>query len=132
VTSVIDRFLEHSRIWFFQARGERKVYLASGDWMQRNFARRVDVAFPVDDPALKERILGEILGAMMGDNQKAWVLRRDGQYERVQPAAEAKPLRSQEQFIALARRTAMTDASRSPAVETLLASGTAARRRKRR
>ena len=92
VSCVADRFLEHARIWFFQARGERKVYLASGDWMQRNFSRRVDVAFPVEDAALKDRIV-EILATMQGDNQKAWALRRDGTYERVQPGTAA-PLRS--------------------------------------
>ncbi|MGZ6126493.1 MAG: polyphosphate kinase 1, partial [Myxococcales bacterium] len=134
VSSVVDRFLEHSRIWFFQARGERKVYLASGDWMQRNFARRVDVAFPVEDPACKDRIVGEILGTMQGDNQKAWTLRRDGGYERFQPGGQARaapPLRSQEHFIALARRATLSDASRSPAVETLLAPSSEGRRRKR-
>jgi polyphosphate kinase len=135
VSSVVDRFLEHSRIWFFQARGERKVYLASGDWMQRNFARRVDVAFPVEDPAVKERIIVEILGTMQGDNQKAGVLRPDGSYERVQPGTHGRataPLRSQEQFIALARRATIADASRSPAVQTLLAPAEEPRRRRRR
>ena len=134
VSSVVDRFLEHSRVWFFQARGERKVYLASGDWMQRNLARRVEVAFPVDDAALKERIVGEILAAMLADNQKSWSLRRDGTYERVQPGAQgrpAAPLRSQEHFISLARRAALADASRSRAVESLLAPAAEPRRRKR-
>ena len=130
VASVVDRFLEHSRIWFFQARGERKVYLASGDWMQRNFARRVDVAFPVEDPALRDRVVNEILGTMLADNQKAWSLRSDGTYERVAPAKA--PLRSQEQFVALARRASMSDASRSPAVQTLLSPGPERRRKPRK
>jgi polyphosphate kinase len=135
VSGVVDRFLEHARIWFFHARGERKVYLASGDWMERNFARRVDVAFPVEDVAVKERIIGEILGTMQGDNQKTWVLRSDGGYERVQPGTDGRaavPLRSQEHFIALARRAMLSDASRSPAVQTLLAPASEARRRKKR
>ena len=135
VSGVVDRFLEHSRVWFFQARGERKVFLASGDWMQRNFARRVDIAFPVEDTALKERIVGEILAAMLGDNQKVWVLRRDGGYERVQPGTHgraAAPLRSQEHFIALARRATLADASRPQAVQTLLAPAAEPRRRKAR
>src|SRR5207237_1152264 len=67
VKSVVDRFLEHARIWHFYARGEKKVYLASGDWMPRNFIRRVDVAFPVESALLKERILCEILGTMPAD-----------------------------------------------------------------
>jgi polyphosphate kinase len=120
VTSVVDRFLEHARVWYFHARGEKKLYLASGDWMQRNFVRRVDVAFPIDAPELKERILSEILATMLGDTAKARALRPDGTYERIHPAAGAAPLRSQEQFMALARRAAFTDASRSPAVEPLL------------
>ena len=121
VTSVVDRFLEHARVWHFHARGEKKVYLASGDWMPRNFVRRVDLAFPIEAPALKERILTEILGTMLADNVKARALRADGTYERVRPAQGAQPVRSQDQFMALARRAAFADASRSPAVEPLLA-----------
>jgi polyphosphate kinase len=134
VTSVVDRFLEHARVWHFHARGEKKLYLASGDWMQRNFVRRVDVAFPIEAPALKERILSEILATMLGDTAKARVLRSDGTYERIQPAAGGAPLRSQEQFMALARRAAFSDASRSPAVEPLLAGArkSEARRQKRK
>ncbi len=123
VTSVVDRFLEHARIWHFHARGEKKVVLASGDWMPRNFIRRVDLAFPVESPPLKERILSEILGTMLGDNVKASALRPDGTYERVRPRTPGTgeaALRSQEHFMALARRAAFADASRSPAVEPLL------------
>ena len=123
VVSVVDRFLEHARIWSFQAGGAKKVYLASGDWMDRNFSRRVDVAFPVEDPALKERITGEILATMLGDNQKAWALRADGRYERVRPGTHGtgtSPLRSQEQFIALARRGTIADASQPVPAENLL------------
>jgi polyphosphate kinase len=132
VTSVVDRFLEHARVWHFHARGEKKVFLASGDWMPRNFVRRVDLAFPIDSPALKERILTEILGTMLADNVKARVLRPDGTYERIRPAAEAPAMRSQDQFAALARRAAFSDASRSPAVEPLLAGARSAPARPRR
>jgi polyphosphate kinase len=130
VTSVVDRFLEHARIWFFQARGARKVFLSSGDWMQRNFVRRVDVAFPVEDPALKERLVGEILGTMLADNQRAWVLRPDGRYERVQRGSAA-PLFSQDQLMALARRSVISEVSRPAGVENLLGSQARSRRRKR-
>ncbi len=122
VTSVVERVLEHSRIWHFHARGEKKIYLASGDWMPRNFVRRVDVAFPVEAPALKERILTEILGTMLADNVKARILRSDGTYEPVRPPSGAPAVRSQEQFAALARRAAFADASRPVSVEPLLAS----------
>ncbi|MFL5388440.1 MAG: polyphosphate kinase 1 [Myxococcales bacterium] len=133
VTSVVDRFLEHARVWHFHARGEKKIYLASGDWMHRNFMRRVDVAFPVEAPELKERILAEILGTMLGDTAKARVLRADGSYERVKPPSSAPAVRSQEQFMALARRASFADASRSPAVEPLLAAaGRAEPRRQKR
>ena len=132
VISVVDRFLEHSRIWFFQARGERKVYLASGDWMQRNFARRVDIAFPVVDPVLKERVIGEVLATMQGDNVKAWSLERDGSYKRLQPQPGKPAVRSQEQFVALARRATIADASRPPSVQTLLSPQDAPRRRRKR
>jgi polyphosphate kinase len=130
VTSVVDRFLEHARIWFFQAGGQKRVYLASGDWMQRNFARRVDIAVPVEDPALKERIIGEILATMQGDNQKAWALQSDGSYQRVQPG-EAGPIRSQETFAVMARRSSLVDQSRAPSVQTLLEPAPARTRKKR-
>ncbi|HWE25668.1 MAG TPA: polyphosphate kinase 1 [Myxococcales bacterium] len=134
VTSVVDRFLEHARIWHFHARGAKKVYLASGDWMPRNFVRRVDIAFPVETPALKERVLNEILGTMLADNVKARILRPDGTYERARGGDGPSPavVRSQEQFMALARRAAFSDASRSPAIEPLLAAGSNETRRRER
>jgi len=110
---VVDRFLEHSRIWSFDAGGKREVYLSSADWMQRNFVRRVEIAFPVEDAAVKERIVDEVLATSLGDNVKARILRADGQYERVQPGTHgtsAAPLRSQERFMALARRVAAPEA----------------------
>ena len=113
VVSIVDRFLEHSRIWFFEAGGKRDVYLSSADWMQRNFVRRVEIAFPVEDPAIKERLLDEVLGTSLADNVKARILRADGQYERVQPGTHGTglaPLRSQERFMNLARRAAAPDA----------------------
>jgi len=113
VISVVDRFLEHSRIWYFEAGGKRDVYLSSADWMQRNFVRRVEIAFPVEDAGVKERILDEVLGTSLADNVKARILRADGQYERVLPGTQGTsvaPLRSQERFMALARRVAAPDA----------------------
>jgi polyphosphate kinase len=103
VISIVDRYLEHSRIWFFEAGGKREMWCASADWMPRNFIRRVEVAFPIEDPALRDRILDEILGTQLADNVKARVLLSDGRYERL-PSTQP-PLRSQERFMALARRT---------------------------
>jgi len=134
VTSVVDRFLEHSRIWSFDAGGKREIYLSSADWMQRNFVRRVEIAFPVEDAAVKERIIDEVLATSLGDNVKARILRADGQYERVQPGTygtSAAPLRSQERFMALARRVAAPEAQAAVASHDMFPS-TQRRREPRR
>jgi polyphosphate kinase len=102
VTSVVDRFLEHARIFYFEAGGRREVYLASADWMVRNMIRRVEVMFPVEDPALRTRVTDEILAVALADNVKASRLSPDGTYQRVRPDANGVALRSQERFIALA------------------------------
>src|SRR5438067_4625314 len=104
VVSIVDRFLEHARIWHFDAGSKREMFLASAAWMQRNFVRRVEIAFPVEDPAIRERIFEEILAVSLADNVKARILRADGTYERATPAPGAPPVRSQERFMALARR----------------------------
>lgn len=103
VISVVDRFLEHSRIYYFRAGGARKLYLSSADWMPRNFYSRYEVAFPVKDPALKKYVHDTILGKGMADNQKAWVLKPDGSYVRAAPGPGASLVRSQTFFEALAR-----------------------------
>jgi len=103
VLSVVDRFLEHSRIYYFRAGGARKLYLSSADWMPRNFYSRYEVAFPVKDPALKKYVHDTILGKGMADNQKGWTLKPDGSYARVTPGPGAALVRSQTFFEALAR-----------------------------
>jgi polyphosphate kinase len=137
VISIVDRYLEHSRIWYFEAGGKREVYLSSADWMQRNFVRRVEIAYPVEDPAVKERILDEVLATSLGDNVKARILRPDGQYERVLPGTNgtgATPLRSQERFMALARRVAAPEAQAAVATPDVFPSAQRRRepRRKKR
>jgi len=110
VTSIVDRFLEHHRVWFFEAQGKREVWLSSADWMARNFVRRVEIAFPVEDAAVKERIVDEILASALADNVKARTLQADGTYVRVHPGTHGTgltPVRSQERFMALARREAV-------------------------
>jgi polyphosphate kinase len=107
VVSIVDRYLEHTRIWFFEAGGKREVWLASADWMARNFIRRVEVAFPIEDPTLCARLVDELLATHLSDNVKARILMPDGRYERVQPGMHgtpAAPVRSQERFMSLARR----------------------------
>jgi len=102
VVSVIDRFLEHSRIFHFANGGEHQVWISSGDWMPRNFLRRIETTFPVLDAAVAKRISEQILPISLGDNVKAWTLGADGTYVRRTPG-EQRPLRSQETFISIAR-----------------------------
>ena len=85
VRSIVGRFLEHHRIFYFYAGGEEKVYLSSADWMDRNLFRRVEVAFPVNDRRLKRRVIAEGLSVFLGDNQAAWLMQSDGHYKRRRP-----------------------------------------------
>jgi polyphosphate kinase len=106
VISVVDRFLEHARIFYFDNGGKREVYLSSADWMPRNFQRRVEVMFPVDDEDLRNRVVDEILAITLADNVKARRLLADGTYVRVRPEGDAPPMRSQYRFMELAREKA--------------------------
>jgi polyphosphate kinase len=85
VRSIVGRFLEHSRIYYFRNDLAHDVYLASADWMNRNLFRRVEVAFPVLDPALKKRVITEGLEPYLKDTVNAWELHADGQYQRRRP-----------------------------------------------
>ncbi len=80
VRSIVGRFLEHHRIFFFHADGAQLVYLSSADWMERNFFRRVEIAFPILDPALKRRVIKEGLKSYLADNCQAWEMQSDGRY----------------------------------------------------
>ncbi|TFW09349.1 RNA degradosome polyphosphate kinase, partial [Oxalobacteraceae bacterium OM1] len=85
VRSIVGRFLEHSRIYYFRNNGAHNVYLASADWMNRNLFRRVEVAFPVLDKTLKKRVIAEGLQPYLKDNSNAWELESDGRYQRRKP-----------------------------------------------
>ncbi len=85
VRSVIGRFLEHSRVFCFLNAGAEDVYLASADWMGRNFFRRIELCFPVLDPALKRRVVREGLQPYLDDNGQAWAMDAEGGYARVKP-----------------------------------------------
>jgi polyphosphate kinase len=85
VRSVIGRFLEHSRIFYFRNDGADDVYLSSADWMDRNFFRRIEVCFPVLDPRLKRRVINEGLKPYLKDNCQAWEMEPDGSYRRKKP-----------------------------------------------
>jgi polyphosphate kinase len=125
VTSIVDRFLEHARIFNFENGGKREVYLSSADWMPRNFVRRVEVMFPIEDEGLRDRVVEEILAISLADNVKARQLLPDGTYVRVRQEVTAPPaagtengsgaghkdvtmpgLRSQQRFMELARQKA--------------------------
>jgi len=113
VRSIVDRFLEHSRIFYFENGGHPDIFLGSADWMPRNFFRRIEAVFPVEDPALRERIRAELLAIPLADEARAWWLQPDGTYRR--PRSKNKnPLRSQQEFIRLARKNAAR-APRRPA-----------------
>lgn len=103
VISVIDRFLEHSRIYYFRADGKEELYLSSADWMPRNFYSRMEIAFPVKDPALKRYIVGVILANGLQDNVKSWILQPDGVWLKSKARENAKQVRSQSVFTALAQ-----------------------------
>jgi polyphosphate kinase len=86
VTSIVGRFLEHSRIYYFRNGGEEEIYLGSADLMTRNLDYRVEVLFPIGDEHLIRRLRDEVLGTYLADNVKARCLLADGSYERRQPS----------------------------------------------
>lgn len=106
VRSIVGRFLEHSRILYFENGGDQEVYLGSADWMPRNLYERVEVVFPVKDPLLKARVREEILAAYLADNSRARVLNRSGEYERADRRTRggraAEPFNAQEFLIQVA------------------------------
>jgi polyphosphate kinase len=99
VRSVVGRFLEHHRIWYFQNDGKEDVYLASADWMGRNLFRRIEVAFPVLDPELKERVIAEGLKPYLADSRDAWELDEDARYTQVKPKGRAQPVLAQQDLL---------------------------------
>jgi polyphosphate kinase len=92
VISIVGRYLEHSRIFYFQNDGKEEVYIGSADWMPRNLDRRVEAVTPVEDPDLSKD-LQEILSVMLSDNRQAWELQPDGSYIQRRPK-EGEPERS--------------------------------------
>lgn len=99
VRSIIGRFLEHSRVFYFYADGQEKVYLSSADWMDRNFFRRVELAFPVLDAALKRRVIKEAFTMAFKDNTRAWVQQPDGKFART--VSRGEPFSMHEALVGL-------------------------------
>ena len=89
VRSIIGRFLEHSRVFYFRVGEEESLYLSSADWMNRNMLRRIELAWPVTDPALRQRIVDECLVSYLNDGVDAWDMGPDGHYVRVDTASAA-------------------------------------------
>jgi polyphosphate kinase len=102
VRSIVDRFLEHSRIFCFENACQPEVLVSSADWMPRNLFRRIEVAFPVEDGNLRERIIKEILATSLADNTRARFLHADGSYRKLEPGRGERRRRSQSEFVALA------------------------------
>jgi polyphosphate kinase len=94
VRSIIGRFLEHSRIYYFHNNGDYDVYCASADWMDRNFFRRVETCFPIEDARIKKKVLKDGLLNYLADNTQSWILHNDGSYKRSTPGS-SKPRSAQ-------------------------------------
>ena len=87
VRSIVGRFLEHARVYYFENGGDPKVYLSSADWMERNFFSRVEAAFPIEDHLMARRVISESFELYNADNCQAWVLQSDGRYKRLRSGA---------------------------------------------
>ena len=85
VRSIVGRFLEHSRIYYFLNGGDEEIYIGSADLMERNLDRRVEVICPIQDPAIKRHLRDIVLEALLSDTHRAWELQTDGSYRRVRP-----------------------------------------------
>jgi polyphosphate kinase len=103
VRSIIDRFLEHSRIYYFENANQPEVWVASADWMPRNFFRRIEIAFPILDGATRDRVIEEIIATSLADNVKSRRLQPDGQYQLELPPKGTVGKRSQVEFMKTAQ-----------------------------
>lgn len=119
VRSIVGRFLEHSRLFYFLNGGDEEIYCGSADWMPRNLFERCEVVFPIRDPQIRARVRDEILGAYLADTVKARALQTDGTYVRVREAGAKAGFSSQDFFIAVAEGRA--DAGDIPKTESLAA-----------
>ena len=100
VRSVIGRFLEHSRVFYFSDGEQQSLYLASADWMNRNMFGRIELAWPVTDPAMTQRLIDECLVAYLHDSRDAWQLQADGSYQNAKPVARQRRQSAQSALMA--------------------------------
>jgi len=113
VISIVGRFLEHSRIFHFENAGQPKVFLSSADWMPRNFYRRIELAFPVENATLRDQIISEVLPSILNDRVKARELQSDGSYRRLKPEGGEPRAQAQWHFREVSReRTRKMTASK--------------------
>ncbi len=110
--NIVGRYLEHARIFYFENGGQPLVFASSADWMSRNFFRRVETVFPIEDPELRRRIIEDILQIELRDNEDARVLQPDGTYIAPERPEGEEPFRAQKYFMAAAMlRAKATDPS---------------------
>jgi polyphosphate kinase len=100
VRSLVGRFLEHSRVYWFQNDDAPEIWCSSADWMERNLLRRIETCFPILDPKLAARVFDEELANYLADNVQSWELRADGSYARIQPGEGAMPHSAQDTLLA--------------------------------
>ena len=100
VRSIVGRFLEHHRVYWFANDGAPELFCSSADWLERNLLRRVETCFPILDPALAARVKAETLDNYLADNQGAWMLQADGSYRKVEPGADEAPHSAQAALLA--------------------------------
>jgi polyphosphate kinase len=103
VRSIVDRFLEHSRVFHFENACQPEAYICSADWMPRNFFSRIELMIPIHDGVLRERVREELLQLPLNDNVKSRMMRSDGQYRRLTPKPDEPLRRSQAEFMRLAQ-----------------------------
>lgn len=132
VVSIIDRFLEHSRVFYFHNNGDAQVFIGSADWMDRNLSRRVEVVFPIEHPELKHRLVHEILAIGLSDTAKASELLPDGSYRRVHRDSDQALVRSQERFLEIAVQNAQRRSVEIPSATPVIAPSPKARASRKR
>jgi polyphosphate kinase len=115
VISIVDRYLEHARVFYFHNGGNPTFWLASADWMPRNFKRRIEIAFPILDPQLQTK-LKDILELQLVDSVKAWQMKPDGSYVR-KPSTDGRGFRFQERFYEMLRAEEISGSSKSITVD---------------
>jgi len=122
VISIVGRFLEHSRIFHFENAGQPKVFLSSADWMPRNFYRRIELAFPVENPTLRDQIINEVFPSLLNDRVKARGLQPNGTYRRLKPEGSEPRAQAQWHFREVSRERAkkMTGAKKKLRADKLI------------